>query len=65
MKRNAFIYNKEKVLKASFLVVQQLNMSSCFFVCVFFVCVSHPNYEHGYMNLSQTRPNLTKLYQAK
>ena len=43
-------------------------MSSCFFlfffVCVF-VCVSHPTYGYGYMNLSHTRPILTKCDHTK
>ena len=42
-------------------------MSSCFFcvcVCLFF-CVSHPTYGYGYMNLSHTRPILTKCDHTK
>ena len=35
-----------------------------FFVCVF-VCLSHPNYGHYLMNLSQTRPNLNKFDHTK
>ena len=44
-------------------------MSSCvFFVCVFvclFFCMSHPTYGYGYMNLSHTRPILTKCDHTK
>ena len=36
----------------------------CFF-CFLFVSMSHPSYRHGYMNLSQTRPNLTIIDYTK
>ena len=54
---------------ALFLVAQQLNMSSFFFwfclcVCLFF-CMSHPTYGYSYMNLSHTRPILTKCDHTK
>ena len=45
----------------SFLDAQQLNMSSCFL----FFCMSHPTYGYGYMNLSHTRPILTKCDHTK
>ena len=48
-----------------FLVAQQLNMSSCFFCYFVCVCMSHPTYGYGYMNLSHTRPILTKCDHTK
>ena len=36
----------------------------CVCVCLFF-CVSHPTYGYGYMNLSHTRPILTKCDHTK
>ena len=58
------LYMKPPIMNQKlFLVAQQLNMSSCFFF-VFF-CVSHPTYGYGYMNLSHTRPILTKCDHTK
>ena len=65
--RSNSIYHSVCLFFLVFLVAQQLNMSSCFFcVCVcLFDCVSHPTYGYGYMNLSHTRPILTKCDHTK
>ena len=60
-----FVYNKngnfisalENVLIFSCAATQHAIM---FFLCVFVFCMSHPTYGYGYMNLSHTRPILTK-----